>query len=99
MIGIGLSVFAVSPFTPTQRFGMLMLTLLTTRLVGNLVLLPALLASPLGGCSAAASARRRPSEAARGEVGPTGTQVNSNPGAEPGPPHIRQNRGRISGAE
>lgn len=48
VIGIGLSVFAFSPFTPTQRFGYLMLTLLTAALPGNLLLLPALLAGPLG---------------------------------------------------
>ncbi len=49
VIGLGLSVFALSQFTPTQRFGYLMVTLLTSALVGNLLLLPALLASPLGG--------------------------------------------------
>jgi predicted RND superfamily exporter protein len=48
VIGLGLSVFAFSPFTPTQRFGYLMLTLLTAALPGNLLLLPALLAGPLG---------------------------------------------------
>ncbi len=48
VIGLGLSVFSLSPFTPTQRFGMLMLTLLTAALIGNLLLLPALLAGPLG---------------------------------------------------
>ncbi|MEM0926999.1 MAG: hypothetical protein AAGJ83_13240, partial [Planctomycetota bacterium] len=46
--GIGLFVFALSTFTPTQRFGTLMLILLTAALVGDLILLPALLASPLG---------------------------------------------------
>jgi predicted RND superfamily exporter protein len=46
--GLGLSVFAVSTFTPTQRFGVLMLTLLAAALVGDLVFLPALLVSPLG---------------------------------------------------
>ena len=46
--GLGLSVFAFSTFTPTQRFGVLMLTLLVTALVGDLIFLPALLASPLG---------------------------------------------------
>lgn len=46
--GIGLSVFAFSTFTPTQRFGTMMLTLLAAALVGDLVLLPALLAGPLG---------------------------------------------------
>jgi predicted RND superfamily exporter protein len=49
VIGLGLSVFALSPFTPTQRFGYMMVTLLTSALVGNLLLLPALLAGPLGG--------------------------------------------------
>jgi predicted RND superfamily exporter protein len=48
VIGIGLSVFAMSPFGPTQRFGYMMLAMLTIALVGNLVLLPALLAGPLG---------------------------------------------------
>jgi uncharacterized protein len=46
--GIGLSVFALSTFTPTQRFGTLMLALLAAALVGDLIFLPALLASPLG---------------------------------------------------
>lgn len=46
--GLGLAAFALSTFTPTQRFGVLMLFLLMTALVGDLILLPALLASPLG---------------------------------------------------
>ncbi|MEO1527529.1 MAG: hypothetical protein AAFX06_19040, partial [Planctomycetota bacterium] len=46
--GIGLFVFALSTFTPTQRFGSLMLILLSAALVGDLILLPALLAGPLG---------------------------------------------------
>ena len=46
--GIGLSIFAFSTFTPTQRFGTLMLALLAAALVGDLLFLPALLASPLG---------------------------------------------------
>jgi uncharacterized protein len=46
--GFGLSVFALSTFTPTQRFGTLMLTLLIAALIGDLIFLPALLASPLG---------------------------------------------------
>ncbi len=48
VIGLGLSVFALSPFTPTQRFGYMMIALLTAALFGNLLLLPALLAGPLG---------------------------------------------------
>jgi len=46
--GIGLSVFAFSTFTPTQRFGWLMLTILIAGVVAELLLLPAILASPLG---------------------------------------------------
>ncbi|TWU42506.1 efflux RND transporter permease subunit [Novipirellula artificiosorum] len=46
--GLGLFVFALSTFTPTQRFGVLMLVMLGAALVGDLVLLPALLAGPLG---------------------------------------------------
>ena len=46
--GLGLSVFALSSFTPTQRFGVLMLTLLAAALIGDLIFLPAILSSPLG---------------------------------------------------
>ena len=46
--GLGLAVFAFSTFTPTQQFGVLMLSLLAAALVGDLFMLPALLASPLG---------------------------------------------------
>jgi predicted RND superfamily exporter protein len=48
VIGIGLSVFSLSPFGPTCRFGHMMLAMLTIALVGNLVFLPALLSGPLG---------------------------------------------------
>jgi len=48
VIGLGLSAFALSPFTPTQRFGYLMVTLLTAAMIGNLVVLPAILAGPFG---------------------------------------------------
>ena len=47
VIGLGLSAFAFSSFTPTKRFGILMLAMLTASSFSNLVLLPALLASPL----------------------------------------------------
>ena len=48
VIGLGLSMFAFSTFTPTMRFGAMMVTLLTVGLIGNLVFLPALLSGPLG---------------------------------------------------
>ncbi len=47
--GLGLSVFAFSTFNPTKQLGYLMLTILMAGVVAELVLLPALLASPLGG--------------------------------------------------
>lgn len=46
--GLGLFVFALSTFTPTQRFGTLMLLLLAAALIGDLIFFPALLAGPLG---------------------------------------------------
>lgn len=46
--GLGLSAFSMSTFTPTQKFGTLMLFLLAAALIGDLIILPAILASPLG---------------------------------------------------
>ncbi|MFP6691497.1 MAG: MMPL family transporter [Pirellulales bacterium] len=46
--GLGLAVFMLSTFTPTRRFGLLMLILLSAALVGDLIFLPALLAGPIG---------------------------------------------------
>lgn len=64
--GLGLSVFAFSTFTPTQRFGVLMLTLLAAALVGDLVFLPALLSGPVGRCFR--TSKKKPS----GEAPPEG---------------------------
>lgn len=55
--GLGLSIFALSTFTPTQRFGWLMLTILLAGVVAELIMLPAMLAGPLGGIFDAAIAR------------------------------------------
>lgn len=46
--GLGLSVFALSTFTPTQRFGYLMLCILYAGMIAQLIMTPALLAGPLG---------------------------------------------------
>ncbi|TWU01819.1 efflux RND transporter permease subunit [Neorhodopirellula pilleata] len=46
--GLGLSVFLLSTFVPTRQFGLLMLVILSCGAVAELVLLPAILASPLG---------------------------------------------------
>ncbi|MEL7498649.1 MAG: MMPL family transporter [Planctomycetota bacterium] len=46
--GLGLAVFGFSNFNSTKQFGLLMLTILIAGVVAELVMLPALLASPLG---------------------------------------------------
>jgi predicted RND superfamily exporter protein len=46
--GLGLSMFAFSDFVPTARFAWMMVALLALALLGDLVVLPALLLSPLG---------------------------------------------------
>ena len=46
--GMGLLVFAASSFVPTSRFAVLMFALLVAALIGDLILLPALLAGPCG---------------------------------------------------
>ena len=58
VIGIGMAVFALSPFMPTRNFGIMMISLLTVAMAGNLLLMPAILAGP-GGAIFAWGIRRR----------------------------------------
>jgi hypothetical protein len=46
----GLLVFAASSFVPILHFAWLMVFLLVAALIGDLVLLPAILSGPLGRC-------------------------------------------------
>ncbi len=46
--GLGLLVFAFSTFSPISRFAYLMATMLAAALFGDLIILPAMLAGPLG---------------------------------------------------
>ena len=46
VIGLGLTVFTLSPFVPTFRFGVRMVLLLTVNLLSNLFVLPALVIFP-----------------------------------------------------
>jgi predicted RND superfamily exporter protein len=46
--GLGLFVFATSSFTPTQRFGWLMLVILFAGVAAELIMLPSMLFSPIG---------------------------------------------------
>ena len=63
VIGLGLSVFALSPFTPTQRFGCMTIALLTATLLANLLILPAILAGPLGRMFAWGAKAKKPQAA------------------------------------
>jgi predicted RND superfamily exporter protein len=63
VIGLGLSVFALSPFTPTQRFGCMTIALLTATLLANLLVLPAVLAGPLGAIFARGARPKKPTAA------------------------------------
>jgi hypothetical protein len=70
--GVGLSVFAVSTFTPTREFGLLMLTIMLAGGVAELVMMPALLAGPLGAVFEPGPSRAASFWAAlRGELAPT----------------------------
>lgn len=46
--GLGLLVYGLSTFVPTRRFAWMVVALLMTALAGDLILLPALLAGPVG---------------------------------------------------
>ncbi|MBI2823762.1 MAG: MMPL family transporter [Planctomycetia bacterium] len=48
VVGLGLSVFGLSSFVPTRMFGLLMVTLLAGSLFADLVLMPAIIAGPMG---------------------------------------------------
>jgi multidrug efflux pump subunit AcrB len=100
--GLGLSVFAFSTFTPTQRFGVMMLTLLGAALVGDLIFLPAILASPLGKCFCPKPAKKSKSEPATGQVQESVLESTTESGSTPHgglrskqgePLHLRRDRG------
>ena len=59
--GFGLVVFALSPFAPIARFGWCMFALLMAALLADLVVLPAILLSPLGRFFLPSGASTRPS--------------------------------------
>jgi len=85
VIGIGLSVFSLSPFGPTQRFGYMMLSMLTIALVGNLVFMPALLSGPLGAVFSWSVLRIERNKARRNGR----TTVKEDPGSDALPaPHV-----------
>lgn len=81
--GVGLSVFALSTFTPSQRFGYLMLAILFAGVVAELIMMPALLAGPLGRfCNPRVSNKRKPASV----PAPAGAEASGESSAESGPP-------------
>jgi uncharacterized protein len=81
--GLGLSIFAFSTFTPTQRFGYLMLTILWAGVASELIYFPALLAGPLG--SVFAPAKKRSEEPAE-EVAAEGSSADADSDSDLGSP-------------
>jgi predicted RND superfamily exporter protein len=94
--GFGMLVFTFSTFTPLQQFGYLMIAMLGLALVGNLLVLPALVASPLGMFFRAPITQPRTATAAARTAGPpaphlrTTTRPATPVPAEPArPAHLR----------
>ncbi len=85
--GLGLAAFAFSTFTPTQRFGTLMLTLLAVALVGDLVFLPALLTGPLGRVFGPHRKKRPPEPSPPAGEPKDEPEVEPSPAAQVPPPH------------
>jgi len=72
--GFGLAAFCFSTFTPTQRFGTLMLAILMAALIGDLIFLPALLTSPLGRFFHSRSKSPKPKQSSRPDTGAAGDE-------------------------
>jgi hypothetical protein len=89
--GLGMFVFALSTFTPTQMFGILMLALLLAALVGDLIFLPAILAGPLGRVFTASAKDTKPDDGpkqtgeAKDVAAGTKTPATETPATEPVP--------------
>ncbi len=90
--GLGLAVFGLSTFMPTQRFGILMLLLMVAALVGDLVFLPAILAGPFGRVFNATGRKAQPSN----PNSPSPPPISSNQPATEGPVPHGVNRPYIS---
>ncbi len=87
--GLGLTVLTFSAFTPIRQFGYLLPAMLVAALAGNLLLLPAILASPLGWFFAPLEMRRREPLWAMIQahfVGKRRVAGDARPGATPGAP-------------
>jgi predicted RND superfamily exporter protein len=83
--GLGLAAFAFSTFTPTQRFGTLMLVLLAAALFGDLVFLPALLTGPLGRVFDPSGKKKKAAKASSADETPAGESASDVAAAMPNP--------------
>lgn len=92
--GLGLSVFAFSTFAPTQRFGVLMLILLVVALIGDLLILPAILSSRLGKFFGTTSTR---SKSPQGDKASESTDDQTAPDIVEFPTNISPEKKRPSG--
>ena len=86
--GLGLAVFATSTFTPTQQFGYLMITMLGAALIGDLLLLPAILAGPLGKFFCARLEKDAVATSANGATPPASSDATPATAAHTTGPHI-----------
>jgi predicted RND superfamily exporter protein len=88
--GLGLSIFAFSTFTPTQRFGYLMLSILMMGVAAELIFFPALLAGPLGRVF---KPTKRPGDQGDGRLTPDVASVGE--GHQPGVPGDAVSAGQL----
>ncbi len=89
--GAGMFVFAASSFTPTARFGMLMVPLMFAALIGDLVMLPAILVSWVGKMFGGSGARKS------GQKDHATVGADANTEAQPLPQSAPQGSAPVSG--
>lgn len=102
VIGIGLAIFSLSPFMPTRNFGIMMISMLTVAMAGNLLFLPAILAGPGGAIFAwgirrketRAEARRERARQRRGIDRPMGVPVPAGAHESIPEPHLQHEPAR-----
>jgi predicted RND superfamily exporter protein len=88
--GVAMFVFAASSFTPTAMFGILMVPLMVTALIGDLLMLPAILTSWVGRIFGSSNG----SKLAASDVEPSGSSIEGphRPHALENAPHDRRLR-------
>jgi predicted RND superfamily exporter protein len=93
--GLGLSVFTLSSFTPTQKLGYLMLAILFAGALAELFMLPAILAGPLG--RAFSGKQRRPPPEPQEPTQPTVKLTTSDDSQVQRPKILTRRRSSVAG--